>query len=123
MAGSPVFSINFTNRKKTSKGKFLLFVPNSYLSHDRDISILSRNYPTLSKGNIMLFDFNWNCAQYLKTIFFFCNLIQPMHYWNAVAIWPVTGQGFQNTKWPAVRYLTTFLFCNQSLSVVTERKF
>ena len=23
---------------------------------------------------------------------------------NAVAIWPVTGQGFQNTKWPAVRY-------------------
>ena len=20
----------------------------------------------------------------------------------AVAIWPVTGQGFQNTKWPAV---------------------
>ena len=22
----------------------------------------------------------------------------------AVAIWPVTGQGFQNTKWPAVRY-------------------
>ena len=25
-------------------------------------------------------------------------------YFNAVAIWPVTGQGFQNTKWPAVRY-------------------
>ena len=23
---------------------------------------------------------------------------------NAVAIWPVTVQGFQNTKWPAVRY-------------------
>ena len=23
---------------------------------------------------------------------------------NAVAIWPVTGQGFQNTKWPAVQY-------------------
>ena len=23
---------------------------------------------------------------------------------NAVTIWPVTGQGFQNTKWPAVRY-------------------
>ena len=23
---------------------------------------------------------------------------------NAVAIWSVTGQGFQNTKWPAVRY-------------------
>ena len=23
---------------------------------------------------------------------------------NAVAIWPVTGQDFQNTKWPAVRY-------------------
>ena len=23
---------------------------------------------------------------------------------NAVAIWPVTGQGFQNTKWPGVRY-------------------
>ena len=23
---------------------------------------------------------------------------------NAVAIWPVTGQGFQNTKWPAVLY-------------------
>ena len=22
----------------------------------------------------------------------------------AVAIWPVTGQGFENTKWPAVRY-------------------
>ena len=22
----------------------------------------------------------------------------------AVSIWPVTGQGFQNTKWPAVRY-------------------
>ena len=22
----------------------------------------------------------------------------------AVAIWPVTGEGFQNTKWPAVRY-------------------
>ena len=22
----------------------------------------------------------------------------------AVAIWPVTGQGFQNTKWPAVLY-------------------
>ena len=21
-----------------------------------------------------------------------------------VAIWPVTGQGFQNTKWPAVLY-------------------
>ena len=23
---------------------------------------------------------------------------------NAVAKWPVTSQGFQNTKWPAVRY-------------------
>ena len=23
---------------------------------------------------------------------------------NAVAIWRVTGQGFQNTKWPAVLY-------------------
>ena len=23
---------------------------------------------------------------------------------NAVAIWPVTGQGFQNTKWPVVLY-------------------
>ena len=23
---------------------------------------------------------------------------------NAVAIWPITGQGFQNTKWPAVLY-------------------
>ena len=23
---------------------------------------------------------------------------------KAVAIWPVTGQGFQNTKWPAVVY-------------------
>ena len=23
---------------------------------------------------------------------------------SAVAIWPVTGQGFQNTKWPAVLY-------------------
>ena len=22
----------------------------------------------------------------------------------AVAIWPVAGQGFQNTKWPAVLY-------------------
>ena len=22
--------------------------------------------------------------------------------YNAVAIWPVTGQGFENTKWPAV---------------------
>ena len=22
----------------------------------------------------------------------------------AVAIWPVTGQGFENTKWPAIRY-------------------
>ena len=25
-------------------------------------------------------------------------------YFIAVAIWPVTGQGFQNTKWPAVLY-------------------
>ena len=25
-------------------------------------------------------------------------------FFFAVAIWPVTGQGFQNTKWPAVRY-------------------
>ena len=24
--------------------------------------------------------------------------------WLYLAIWPVTGQGFQNTKWPAVRY-------------------
>ena len=23
---------------------------------------------------------------------------------NAMAIWPVTGQGFQNTKWPAALY-------------------
>ena len=23
---------------------------------------------------------------------------------NVVAIWPVTGQGFQNTKWPVVLY-------------------
>ena len=23
---------------------------------------------------------------------------------SPVAIWPVTGQGFQNTKWPAVLY-------------------
>ena len=23
---------------------------------------------------------------------------------NVVTIWPVTCQGFQNTKWPAVRY-------------------
>ena len=23
---------------------------------------------------------------------------------SSVAIWPVTGHGFQNTKWPAVRY-------------------
>ena len=23
---------------------------------------------------------------------------------NAVTIWPVTGQGFQYTKWPVVRY-------------------
>ena len=23
---------------------------------------------------------------------------------NAVAIWPVTGQGVENTKWPAVLY-------------------
>ena len=29
---------------------------------------------------------------------------QTYSFWNAVAIWPVTGQGFQNTKWPAVRY-------------------
>ena len=27
-----------------------------------------------------------------------------MKYKNAVATWPVTGQGFQNTKWPAVLY-------------------
>ena len=26
------------------------------------------------------------------------------HFLFAVAIWPVTGQGFQNTKWPAVLY-------------------
>ena len=26
------------------------------------------------------------------------------HNSKAVAIWPVTGQGFQNTKWPAVLY-------------------
>ena len=25
-------------------------------------------------------------------------------YLYAEAIWPVTGQGFQNTKWPEVRY-------------------
>ena len=25
-------------------------------------------------------------------------------YFIAVAIWPVTGQGFQNTKWPAALY-------------------
>ena len=25
-------------------------------------------------------------------------------FFYAVAIWPVTGQGFQNTKWPAVLY-------------------
>ena len=27
-----------------------------------------------------------------------------MHYLNAVAIWQVTSQGFQNTKWPAILY-------------------
>ena len=25
-------------------------------------------------------------------------------FFIAVAIWPVTGQGFQNAKWPAVLY-------------------
>ena len=29
------------------------------------------------------------------------HLIDP-YFDFAVAIWPVTGQGFQNTKWPAV---------------------
>ena len=29
-------------------------------------------------------------------------LFHVMKY--AVAIWPVTDQGFQNTKWPAVLY-------------------
>ena len=29
---------------------------------------------------------------------------QRMNKITAVAIWPVTGQGFQNAKWPAVPY-------------------
>ena len=28
----------------------------------------------------------------------------PLDSFYAVATWPVTGQGFQNTKWPAVLY-------------------
>ena len=31
-------------------------------------------------------------------------LLGNYKYKYAVAIWPVTGQGFQNTKWPAVLY-------------------
>ena len=30
--------------------------------------------------------------------------VNPKYIFFAVAIWPVTGQGFQNTKWPAVLY-------------------
>ena len=39
----------------------------------------------------------------LELIFLASNfhLIDP-YFDFAVAIWPVTGQGFQNTKWPAV---------------------
>ena len=31
-------------------------------------------------------------------------MCEPKIYVFAVAIWPVTGQGFQNTEWPAVLY-------------------
>jgi len=30
------------------------------------------------------------------------NLVRVIY--RCQVIWPVTGQGFQNTKWPAVRY-------------------
>ena len=29
---------------------------------------------------------------------------------ETVAIWPVTGQGFQNTKWPVVLYIFSVNF-------------
>jgi len=32
------------------------------------------------------------------------DILKRSHYYYAVAIWPVTVQGFQNTKWPAVLY-------------------
>ena len=36
-------------------------------------------------------------------------LLRTERFFFAVAMWPVTGQGFQNTKWPAVSLTTTRL--------------
>ena len=42
--------------------------------------------------------------EYFKRAEFLNNCRKSLNIYNAVAIWPVTGQGFQNTKWPAVLY-------------------
>ena len=36
-----------------------------------------------------------------------CSLLAKQFFF-AVAIWPVTGQGVQNTKWPAVLYYQSY---------------
>ena len=52
------------------------------------------NLHTLETSTLRTTSFNLlSVFKQLKQVSFF-----------AVAIWPVTGQGFQNTKWPAVLY-------------------
>ena len=46
-----------------------------------------------------------DCADCAHCVLFFLYLyLNFLVNFFAVAIWPVTGQGFQNTKWPAVLY-------------------
>ena len=48
--------------------------------------------------------FNLVSGHALHAAFWFSSIRSENYLFIAVAIWPVTGQCFQNPKWPAVRY-------------------
>ena len=78
MAGSPVFSINFTNRLIPAKPKYLMSIENSQAILKYFIDLKSSVWFTLGSEEETMF-----CDNFFRS---------------------TAGQGFQNTKWPAVRY-------------------
>ena len=63
--------------------------------------LVSNRKPVHRKGVLKIF-LSLNILKTGRLLWQLSRLLQ--NFWYAVAIWPVTAQGFQNTKWTAVRY-------------------
>ena len=63
--------------------------------------------------------FNLVSGHALHAAFWFSSIRSENYLFIAVAIWPVTGQCFQNPKWPAVRYFQYIWLIKESQPIQT----